>query len=1136
MVLLTLINDRPLSKDDIKSHSIWNLFYHMLISNSDLVTLQEHTGKLLIASETLQTWLESSYGDYIQFTNEATLTELRHYWTQYVSADVSGKSKIDVNVRDGMSKRSKEIGTSSFAHGLRSAGPLWLSGLEVLGHTYRRYWETGVAGGNTADCTQLGQKNHVNPMFAVSSAPLGEFAVHYGSEPLLGFHLAETFRKLYYCGEKKALAAQSDRLVEAAKTQFTDWCHAFSALVRSRRVCVQLFSGEAVALCHQLQLGIGEARFYTKPWKLQPLRLDGHAGQKESCWPSLDRFDVIDTSNLGDHVGLINMIVATAPLLRTQATSVLCTESLLAASDDPTSSLSAVLGTDIVTFSLFIGLAPTGLLAGTTFEAVSNEAGLQSISRPVGIQKQSQYRLRIHWKSPYVQSSSACPVSSDKEKALKQVSVEADGLAAWLFSIYKKMFAKEDLSTLFSALQSMQNKQYSTDMQRYTRAAIVALIRVLKTTVLTDWSLVMTTFLDMVESDRTLLVGSNSLQELNMHLALFGVWTLPVLAQGPRRIQKTFNLQLRPRSNVEGVLGGPDPPSIVHIILSIPRKSLEVFTGGTGKISSTPGIHVSIKQQCGDQQYENCFHTFHCYFGRAFQGGDDGGPDIFEEDDKGWLGSADLVIMCPVPTFGLLTGPRSGLKVCLALNTTTENVGLYTPKLGPLLTVFETSMDNRRRVSICEHLAYMNTKDSIASQQKWLQMHSIRTEAKTTASAILDSNHRAKKLAIRIAFIQGSEEAKALASGIFVAVAPVSSSTVILKLGDRLSRRLVFPFPVQSSNCKTRIARKSSWIEVEAPIYVAPQPDAFDMWTKVHTKPDGSLSLGSIPCVNLDVQPAVSSATKKDQGWLNLLMGGTLSESEKYLKDHNHDLSTHPKIDLKESLNIIIQSFAGFNPKAKGRPVQNFQLTLSRNNSCHTLIFVSGLHHDLDLGSIVLDAWVLPLTTDRVQMLAPGLQGLLSAEPPPVGVYLSDRESTMWKRLLPALAERCRTWNHKASCEYRNKGQIPLSIEEDQNPLCGCGEGQVTPSFTKVKQWAPFAKYVTRIAIAPVFPVPYLESLMRFPNTEVSTATTGQRPRCDNCNASPGQLLACSGCGKARYCSKECQKAAWKAHKVKCKK
>ena len=1115
----------------------------MLISDSDLIMLQEHTVKLLNCSEDLQTWLESCYGDYVQFTNQATLTELRHYWTQYMSTDVSRNSKINGSVRDGMSKRYKEIGTSMFVHGLRSAGPLWINGLEVLSHTYRKYWETGVAGGNTVDCSRLGQKSHANPMFAVSSAPLGEFAVHYGSEPLLGFHLAPTFRKLYCSGGKKTLPAQSNCLVEAAKTQFTNWCNVFAALVRTRRVCVQLFSGEAVAFCHQLQLGVDEARFYTKPWKLQPLHLDGQTSQSDPQWPSINRFDVIDTSNLGDHVGLINMIVATAPLLRTSETSVLCTESLLAASDDPTSSLSAVLGTDIVTFSLFIGLAPTGLLAGTTFEAVSNEAGLQSISRPMGMQQQSQYRLRIHWKSPCIQSSS--PASKENERTLAQVSVDAQGLAAWLFTIYKKMFAKEDLSNLFSAMQSMKDKHYSTDMQRYTRAAIVALIRVLKTTVLTDWDLVMTTFLDMVESDRTLLVGSNSLQELNMHLALFGVWTFPVLAQGPRRIQKTFHLQLRPRSNVEGILGGVDPPPIVYIILSVPRKSLNVFTTGPGKVSSTPGIHISVKQQFGEQQYENWFHTFHSYFGRATHGENDGNI-VFEEDHLGWLGSADLVIICPVPTFGLLTGPRSGIKVSLALNTNTENVGLYTSKLGPRLTVFETSVDDRRRVSICEHPPYLDISKSIDSQKNWLRRHSIQPEGKITVSTVLDSYHKATKLRIRTTFNVDSEEAKALVSGVSVAVAPASSSAVILKIGDSLNRSLVFPFPVQSSNCKTRVARKSSWIELEAPIHVAPQPDAFDTWTKVTTRADGTVSLGNIPRVNLDIQPAVPLTTKKDESWLNLLMGGTLSANEKYLKDHNQDLSIHPKSELKESLNIIIQSFAGYNPRAMGQPIHIFQLTMSHNNSCHTLVFVSGLHHDLDLGSVVLDAWVLPLTHQRVQKLAPGIQNLMSAEPPPVGVSLSDRESTLWKRLLPALAERCRTWNHRASCEYRTKGEIPLSVEEDQSPLCCCGEGKITSSFTKVKQWAPFAKYVTRIAIAPVFPVPYVESLMRFPDPNASnapitassatTTTTTQRQQCDSCNASSNKLLTCGGCGKVKYCSKECQKVAWKAHKVQCKK
>ena len=618
-----------------------------------------------------------------------------------------------------------------------------------------------------------------------------------------------------------------------------------------------------------------------------------------------------------------------------------------------------------------------------------------------------------------------------------------------------------------------------------------------------------------------------------------------MLAQGPRRIQKTFHLQLRPRSNVEGILGGVDPPPIVYIILSVPRKSLNVFTTGPGKVSSTPGIHISVKQQFGEQQYENWFHTFHSYFGRATHGENDGNI-VFEEDHLGWLGSADLVIICPVPTFGLLTGPRSGIKVSLALNTNTENVGLYTSKLGPRLTVFETSVDDRRRVSICEHPPYLDISKSIDSQKNWLRRHSIQPEGKITVSTVLDSYHKATKLRIRTTFNVDSEEAEALVSGVSVAVAPASSSAVILKIGDSLNRSLVFPFPVQSSNCKTRVARKSSWIELEAPIHVAPQPDAFDTWTKVTTRADGTVSLGNIPRVNLDIQPAVPLTTKKDESWLNLLMGGTLSANEKYLKDHNQDLSIHPKSELKESLNIIIQSFAGYNPRAMGQPIHIFQLTMSHNNSCHTLVFVSGLHHDLDLGSVVLDAWVLPLTHQRVQKLAPGIQNLMSAEPPPVGVSLSDRESTLWKRLLPALAERCRTWNHRASCEYRTKGEIPLSVEEDQSPLCCCGEGKVTSSFTKVKQWAPFAKYVTRIAIAPVFPVPYVESLMRFPDPNASnapitassatTTTTTQRQQCDSCNASSNKLLTCGGCGKVKYCSKECQKVAWKAHKVQCKK
>ncbi|KAL8776646.1 MAG: hypothetical protein Q9194_003025 [Teloschistes cf. exilis] len=861
VILFTLIVDTyRVDKNSSETFdSCRDLFHHMLIPESDLRLLREHAKKLMTASESLEEWIASPYGQYIPLPSYGTT------------------GKIDAHVRDGISQHSKKIKDSTVMHGLRSAGPLWPEAGEIVPHLYRKYWETGVACATSADVERLASSLTIN------------------------WTLLQKIR----C------------LVSAAKDHFRTWCVAFASLVKDHRVAVHLFSGDAVTLCQTIQSVAGldkqtdHPTAYTRQWKLQPLRFNGCLSRHDSERSLLNGFDVIDTSNLGDHIGLINMVVAAASLLQSKPTSVLYTESLLAVSDNATTSLATALCSDVATFSLLVGLAPLGFLSGTTLEGVTNS------------------------------------------------------------------------------------------------------------------------------------------------------------------------------------------PPVVYIAMAVPRKKLKVFTESKADAIGTPGLHISVKQQLGQQTNENWYFSFHCFFGRILPNKDDSSELNVEGSDQGWQGSADLVVVCPVPAWGLLTGSRHGLAVQLVINTSPDNIARFTSHFGLQLIIFETSLEN---VGLYRNAPYLRIDT-------------------------FDAQHSSKRLQIRKTLTKGSGESNALASGATVTAIPVNSFTVDLKVGDATSQCLTFPFPVETQNLKTRIASKSSWVEVQAVLYNAAQEDAFDNWTRVCSGTTGPTYAEYLPRSCLDIQPRIPF-TKTGSEWLNMLMGGMTSSRDAEIERGN--LFSNAKRDLKQSLGNMFLAFAGLHFRSEGRPVRTFQLC--REESCHTIIFVSDMRHDLDLGSVVLDAWVLPLTIPRVHKLSNALAGLMEIKP--LGINVSIRKSVLWNRLLPALPERCRTWIHTPHCEYRRKGIIPLSTEEAQNPLCSCGEGKVPSDFAKlVKEWKPFAKYVTRIAIAPVFPVPYVESLS-ISDEKASRLT--QEPSCDNCGKISKELKPCGGCGKVRYCGKDCQKAGWKEHKRVC--
>ena len=205
---------------------------------------------------------------------------------------------------------------------------------------------------------------------------------------------------------------------------------------------LELLSGEAIGFCHELQLQVpfqaqlgGSARGYVKPWTSRPLLLDRSVKRKDDKMGLFSTYDIIDSSNLSDHVGLINVLTATLPLLRQSPSSVLYNESLLKASKSIDKSLSDVLGSDVATFALLIGIAPVGLLSGITMEAVSNEIALTVYH---GKEKgaQQQFRMRIPWKYPqFTDPLLLKSIDSQLTNGL-QVEWEPEALSAYLFSLY----------------------------------------------------------------------------------------------------------------------------------------------------------------------------------------------------------------------------------------------------------------------------------------------------------------------------------------------------------------------------------------------------------------------------------------------------------------------------------------------------------------------------------------------------------------------------------------------------------------------------------------------------------------------------------------------------------------------------
>ncbi|KAG2366725.1 hypothetical protein BDR07DRAFT_1352199 [Suillus spraguei] len=1106
-ILFTLLADEGAVQ---KVPQIWNIFFHFYLDKASHDLLISQCRKLVELSSDLDSWNNGPYGHFLRVCTEATLAELRRLWQLYVKTTTYSpseakafKSAYAADVKASKVK-SDFVCTSS-----RAAGPLSMYALKMAGDHYNTYWDTGVF---SAVAKRPLDASHPNPTLAFSMVG-DKFGVHYGTDPLSCFHLAEALAPAIGSARHPEQTTLKD-MANVCKTQFSRWCTSVSKVLGSQgpsspsSLIIRFFVGDALSFCQALgysrTMKSTSTPFLVAPWKSACITLDPNAYETSAQSPAPTMFNIIDTSNLLDHVGVLNILVVTSPILQQTPSATLYTEGL--SGSDPEDALPQQLCGDIATIGLLLGLIPVSFIS-----QFMNRSNMHELLMQAANENATQNHERLAWK-----------LLSRAEKLMidvdRPIDIAPEQLAGVLFNVYLDMFFYQNMARKMSMLKlSSSSIRISGDIH-YHRRAYAEVLSVVKKRVITDWDSTMNMLHDKILNDRTLLTGMNHYQDLCCQLHLLGVFTVEWMSL--QKVQEVCRLE-RPLvfRNWKTV------PQTVCVVLVIPRARLRSLLPDLDK-AGTPILQCDFRGTVTS----NTFSCINTVFGTVkISGKGDGKTAVIEEDTARRYGASPLVVWFWVPSVVISSEDR--LSVVLAVLSTPASMSL-TMKLGFDLSLFRADMGDEQFVHILRQ-----RPNAVLGSAEENNMQISGRPTKTPGATFVTFDKECKKplsFSTRVDIIEPEMKAS-LTSGATPTVNQVSMHSIAIVLGEK-SLQLPFPLPIDAKKAKLRVARKSLYIEVTLPLKLTLGETDTDMFPVIPQ--EGDLALWNMHRVNLDQCVPFSITNKNALKWVNPHISCMLSERERRIPEGLTTGST--LLDIKHTLHLIFGFASG---TADDKPPLCY--ALKDKQKAFVMLFITDLRLDLGSHAIVADAWMMPSSPSSVKAEAfRKVSGHVMSGDNMKQLGIAAEERKAWMHLLAAATERCRTWEHKTSCEYRVQGAIPLTFEPDESPICSCGTGVGAEAFVKkYPMLRALAPHVTRAAISPLFALSYMERVGP-PQDAVATKTPAMPARaaavrrvcaaCGKEGGAPGSLLICSRCKDVRYCSAGCQREDWKGHKKCC--
>ncbi|KAJ1303000.1 hypothetical protein OPQ81_011202 [Rhizoctonia solani] len=921
----------------------------------------------------------------------------------------------------------------------RSAGMLWNEALYHLSDMFTHYWKTGTT---FIKMDEIQKAINLNPTFCYSRS--GEtFDLHYGTFPQ-GFHFAPAYAPIAEdpVGE---LPESGSRAINKAKQQFAAWCSAFRGARGANAITLRFYSGDPLPFCHALTkfkaTGVTSCGLFSSAYHATQITLDELA---RSTPPAPLAFDVIDTSSLVDHVGLLNLLIVTPDLLKDNppSQSVIYTESILRSRKDFTKGFQERLCTDIPTFAALLGIAPRPYVSTFTAESniheliFSHEKILGLLGEDRNPNPQVQLQERTTWTNPYGGDS-----FTYRKKFL--VTFEAESLASILFTIYDRMLEHERISE--DGPRKPRQELERLSCVNYNRESVAHLLKVVRRRVALrtgGWNDVIAKFIKTALADNRRPVEGANYRDMVLQLHLAGVMTFDELMPNWYEIPG-----YRPAKRSGVLEGWTEIPPVVKL------GRLIWFV-----VSSTERWLIISR--------------FFTLFGGRLNKSRELDRIIIEEDHSGKQGHSDLIVSFWAPT---RTVEELGTTVDLRLKPTMASVLTFYKKLPQLLEVFTAEMTDRQHVTILPYRPAL-ASDPVLYPPEWknppdpyyskYQCHTYVTEK---------SGQSVTSLFVRFT-VQAPQERLTLSRGAKIEARQIAPCTMELKIGS-YTHPLLYCYPIQGKDSRVRIARKSGYIEVIAPISAPSDPSGYFMNPFPVLSKD-AYTPWNIYNINLNRSPLLDTRDTSKLYWVEHLCNHQLSAPEKSIRDGSEvtkQQAIHARINFKSSIHSLAKHYVG-ESAPKSRVIA---LCDKEKDRPYAMLFICGIRMDLASMTIAFDTAVVPISND--EKLLNSLLGLLQPENPHsvVRIHTGTFETIAWKKALPAFVERCRSWSHKPTCQYRTKSRIPLSLEFNKNFLCSCGQGVgLNGPKWGVPGWQGFIPLATRAAICPIFSLSYLETVI----------------------------------------------------------